>query len=115
VEELDGITRYFKSKPADVAVLTTESTTGNWTAATFARGCDPVFTNPARTCHHTDPEAKAISKGQAILRLKVYLVRGRGRTRGVMCQPPSGFSARGPQTRPESDAGGNRLFNVASR
>jgi hypothetical protein len=77
VERLDGITRYFKSKPADVAFLATESTTGNWTAATFARGCDSVFTNPARTCHHTDPEAKGISNGQAILRLKVYLVKGR--------------------------------------
>ena len=77
-EKLDGITRYFKSKPADVAFLATESTTGNWTAATFARGCDSVFTNPARTCHHTDPEAKGISNGQAILRLKVYLVKGRG-------------------------------------
>jgi hypothetical protein len=78
VEKLDGITRYFKSKPADVAFLATESTTGNRTAATFARGCDSVFTNPARTCHHTDPEAKGISNGQAILRLKVYLVKGRG-------------------------------------
>ena len=77
MEKLDGITRYFKSKPADVAFLATESTTGNWTAATFARGCDSVFTNPARTCHHTDPEAKGISNGQAILRLKVYLVKGR--------------------------------------
>jgi hypothetical protein len=73
VEKLDGITRYFKSNPADVAFLATESTTGNWTAATFARGCDSVFTNPARTCHHTDPEAKGISNGHAILRLKVVL------------------------------------------
>jgi hypothetical protein len=76
VEKLDGITRYFKSKPADVAFLGTESTTGNWTAATFARGCDSVFTNPARTCHHVDPEGRGISNGQANLRLKVYLVKG---------------------------------------
>lgn len=76
-EKLDGITRYFKSKPADVAFLATESATGNWTAATFARGCDSVFTNPARTCHHTDPRARGILNGQATLRLKVYLVKGR--------------------------------------
>ncbi len=77
VEQLDGVTRYFKSKPADVAFLATESTTGNWTAATFARDCDSIFTNPARTCHHVDPEAKGISNGQAILRLKLYLIKGR--------------------------------------
>jgi hypothetical protein len=58
-------------------VLATESATGNWTAATFAVGCDSVFTNPARTCHHTDPGARGISNGQATLRLKVYLVKGR--------------------------------------
>lgn len=77
VEKLDAVTRYFKSKPADVAFLATESTTGNWTAATFARGCESVFTNPARTCHHVDPEARGITNGQATLRLKVYLVKGR--------------------------------------
>ncbi len=77
VEQLDGITRYFKSKPTDVAFLATESTTGNWTAATFARDCDSIFTNPARTCHHVDPQASGISNGRAMLRLKVYLTKGR--------------------------------------
>lgn len=76
-EKLDGVTRYFKSKPADVAFLATESVTGQWTAATFARDCDSVFTNPARTCHHADPVAKGTSDGKATLRLKVYLVKGR--------------------------------------
>jgi hypothetical protein len=76
-EKLNGVTRYFKSKPADVAFLATESITGEWTVATFARDCDSVFTNPARTCHHTDPVAKAISSGPVVLRLKVYVVEGR--------------------------------------
>lgn len=77
VEKLNGVTRYFKAKPADIAFLATESETGEWTAATFARDCDSVFTNPARTCHHADPVAKGISDGQMVLRLKVYLVKGR--------------------------------------
>ncbi len=78
-ETLDGITRYFKSRPADVAFLATESDTGDWTAATFARDCESIFTNPARTCHHADPAAKEVADGQATLRLKVYVVRGRAR------------------------------------
>ncbi len=79
VEKLDGVTRYFKSKPVDAAFLATESPKGDWTTATFARGCDSVFTNPARTCHHVDPQARGISNGQAVLRLKLYLVKGQAR------------------------------------
>jgi hypothetical protein len=78
-EKLDGVTRYFKSRPADVALLATESSPGGWTAATFARDCDSVFTNPARTCHHTDPVARNVSDGKAGLRLKIYLVQGGAR------------------------------------
>jgi hypothetical protein len=77
VEKLEGVARNFKSKPADVAFLASESTTGNWKAATFARDCDSIFTNPARTCHHVDPETKGISNGKAVLPLKVYLINGR--------------------------------------
>ena len=76
VEKLDGVTRYFKAKPVDAAFLATESATGNWTAATFARDCASIFTNPARTCHHVDPEARGIANGQASLRRKVYLFKG---------------------------------------
>lgn len=76
VEKQDGVTRYFKSRAADVAFLATESIPAGWTAATFANDCDSVFTNPARTCHHADPVARDVSDGRATLRLKVYLVRG---------------------------------------
>lgn len=90
VEKLDGITRYFKAKPADVAFLATESPAGDWTAATFARGCGSVFTNPARTCHHTDPEIKDVSNGKASFRLKVFLVKGRARDAWRHISGPSG-------------------------
>lgn len=76
VERLDGVARYFKSKAADSAFLATESSPAGWTAATFARNCDSVFTNPARTCHHADPTSREITDGRASLRLKVYLLQG---------------------------------------
>jgi hypothetical protein len=76
VERLDGVTRYFKSRAADAAFIATESQPVGWTAATHAVNCDSVFTNPARTCHHTDPRALSVTDGRAILRLKVYVVKG---------------------------------------
>jgi hypothetical protein len=75
VEKQDGITRHFKSQAADIAFLATESTPPGWTIATAARDCDSVFTNPARTCHHTDPVARNITNGQATLALKVYALK----------------------------------------
>jgi|GEM_PF-6337026 len=75
-EKEGGVTRHFKSSAADVAFLATESSPAGWTAATFARDCDSVFTNPARTCHHADPVAKNATGGRTRLRLKVFFVRG---------------------------------------
>ncbi len=76
VERLDGVTRYFKSRAADAAFLATESQPSGWAAATHAVNCGSVFTNPARTCHHADPRALAITDGRAVLRLKVYVLKG---------------------------------------
>lgn len=76
VERLDGVTRYFRSRAADAAFLATESQPSGWTAATHAFNCESVFTNPARTCHHADPRALGITDGRAVLRLKVYVLKG---------------------------------------
>ena len=76
MERLDGVTRYFKSRAADAAFVATESQPGGWTAATHAVNCDSVFTNPARTCQHADPLALSVTNGRAILRLKVYVLKG---------------------------------------
>jgi hypothetical protein len=65
IERLDGVTRYFKSRPADAAFIATESQPSGWTAATHAVGCPSLFTNPARTCHHTDPRVYSITNGTA--------------------------------------------------
>ncbi|HJZ98701.1 MAG TPA: hypothetical protein VKE70_19465 [Candidatus Solibacter sp.] len=75
-ERLDGVTRYFKSRAADVAFIATESQPKGWVAATHGLGCPSLFTNPARTCHHADPRVEPAAEGRAQMRLKVYMVRG---------------------------------------
>ena len=76
VERVDGVTRYYKSKVADVAMIATESSPAGWIAATHGLNCPSLFTNPARTCHHADPQALSLATGKARLRLKVYLLKG---------------------------------------
>ena len=76
IERLDGVTRYHKSRPADLPFIATVSNPVGWVAATHGLQCPSVFTNPARTCQHADPQALSLSNGKATLRLKLYLMRG---------------------------------------
>ena len=76
VEKLDGVTRYFRSRPADAPFIATESNPAGWTACTFSRDADSVFTNPARTCHHADPISLAVTDGRASYIVNVLMVRG---------------------------------------
>jgi hypothetical protein len=76
VEQLDGVTRYFRSRPADAAFIATESVPAGWTACTFSRNADSVFTNPARTCHHADPMSLSVTDGRVSLGVHVFLLRG---------------------------------------
>ncbi len=76
IERVDGITRYHKSKAADIAFIATESNPPGWIVATHGLDCPSVFTNPARTCQHADPQALSIAGGRAILRLKLYVSKG---------------------------------------
>ena len=75
-ERLDGVTRHFKGRSADIPFLATESEPRGWTACTHTLSAESVFTNPARTCQHADPVVLGITNGKARLRLKVYFVRG---------------------------------------
>ena len=75
IERVDGVTRYFKSRLADAAFLATESQPFGWVAATHGLNCPSLFTNPARTCHHADPEVQ-VKGDRAVLNLKVYVIRG---------------------------------------
>jgi hypothetical protein len=76
VEKLDGVTRYFRSRPADAPFIATESAPAGWTACTFSRNADSLFTNPARTCHHADPMSLSVSESRASLGVNVLMVRG---------------------------------------
>ena len=76
VEKLDGVTRYFRSRPVDAPFIASESDPAGWTACTFSRNADSVFTNPARTCHHADPISLSVSDGRASHGVNVLMVRG---------------------------------------
>ena len=76
VERLEGITRYHKMRAADAPFIATESTPAGWVAATHTLKCLSLFTNPARTCHHTDPGVPIPANGSADLSLRFYLFRG---------------------------------------
>lgn len=76
VEKLDGVTRYFRSRPADAPFIATGSDPAGWTACTFSQNADSVFTNPARTCHHADPISLSVSDGRASHGVNVLMVHG---------------------------------------
>jgi len=76
VESLEGVTRYFRSRPADTPLIATESDPPGWTACTFSQRGESVFTNPARTCHHADPISLAVSDGRATHGVNVVMLRG---------------------------------------
>jgi hypothetical protein len=54
VRREEGVTKYTTRQFIDAPFLVTTSSPAGWTAATFARDAESVFTNPARTCHHAD-------------------------------------------------------------
>lgn len=70
------MSRHFKSRDAYNVFLATESQPAGWNAVTHALNCESVFTNPSRTCHHADLVQVAIPGDRALLRLKVYMLRG---------------------------------------
>jgi hypothetical protein len=76
VETVGGVTRYFRSRAVDSAFLATESQPSGWTVATHSINCDAVFSNPARTCHHTNPRAFSVANGRATLEMRVYVING---------------------------------------
>jgi len=74
--QADRVTRYHKFRPADAPFIATGSNPPGWVAATHALSCPAVWTNPARTCHHTDVSAPLPANSKAKLALKLYLFRG---------------------------------------
>jgi hypothetical protein len=72
----DGITRYHKLRMTDAPFLATVSDPAGWVAATHSLDSPDVWTNPARTCHHADPEVALGANASARLALKLYVLRG---------------------------------------
>ncbi len=72
---VDGITYYNKSRPVDQPFIATLSTDHEWVVASFARQPGNVWSNPALTCQHVDPQA-SLSPGQrATLEMKILVLR----------------------------------------
>lgn len=72
----DSITRYHKSRKADIPVIVTLSHDKQWVAATFTTKTGNLWTNPERSCHHADPSAELNSNGTQSLTLKTYIYKG---------------------------------------
>ncbi len=72
----DSITRYNKSRKADLPVIATLSHDKQWVAATFTTKTGNLWTNPERSCHHADPSSELKIKETQMLTLKTYLYEG---------------------------------------
>jgi hypothetical protein len=72
----DGITYYNKSRVVDQPFIATLSTEGGWLVASFTRNTGNVWSNPELTCQHVDPQTSLKPEQQAILEVKILVLRG---------------------------------------
>ncbi len=72
----DGITYYYKSRPADVPMVATLSADRTWVAASFARDPGNVGSNPELTCQHVDPEKPLPHDAHAVYEIKILIFKG---------------------------------------
>jgi hypothetical protein len=72
----DGITYYNKSRAVDQPFIATVSTDGGWVVASFAREAGNVWSNPALTCQHVDPQTSLRPGQQATLEVKLLVLHG---------------------------------------
>ncbi len=71
----DGITYYNKSRPVDQPLIATVSTDRQWVIASFTRQTGNVWSNPELTCQHVDPQTSLAPGQQAILEVKILVVK----------------------------------------
>ncbi|GHM99488.1 hypothetical protein WSM22_09780 [Cytophagales bacterium WSM2-2] len=76
VEKDGNITRYYKSRKADLPVIATLSQDKKWVAATFTKETGNLWTNPERSCHHADPAIDLKSGETKTLELKTFIFEG---------------------------------------
>jgi len=72
----DGITYYNKSRAVDQPFIATVSKDGRWVVASFARETGNVWSNPALTCQHVDPQTSLRPGQQASLEVKILVLHG---------------------------------------
>jgi hypothetical protein len=72
----DGITYYNKSRTVDASFIATVSTDKAWVIASFARTAGNVWSNPALTCQHVDPQTPLAAGQRAALEMKMLFIRG---------------------------------------
>jgi hypothetical protein len=71
-----GITWHHKLRRVDAPFLATATEDRAWVAATYTSDATNVWSNPARSCHHADPEATLPKNGKADLSYTFLLRRG---------------------------------------
>ena len=72
----DGITYYNKGRAVDVPFIVTRSTDSEWSVASVARAPGNVWSNPVLTCQHVDPQAPLPNGQQAVIEVKLLVLRG---------------------------------------
>jgi hypothetical protein len=71
----DGITYYNKSRRVDQPLIATVSSDNEWVVASFTHQAGNVWSNPELTCQHVDPQAILPPGQQAILEMKILIMR----------------------------------------
>lgn len=72
----DSITWYNKSRRVDEPVIATLSQDRKWVAATYTPETGNVWTNPERTCQHSDPAAELGPGEIKRVELKTFVFEG---------------------------------------
>ena len=72
----DNITYYNKSRPVDRPLVATLSADSMWVVASFTRETGNVWSNPELTCQHVDPYTPLSPGQEAILEVKILIIRG---------------------------------------
>ncbi|MGQ0815996.1 MAG: hypothetical protein ACT4O1_16315 [Gemmatimonadota bacterium] len=72
----DGIMYYNKSRRVDEPFIATISTDRAWVIASFAREPGNVWSNPALTCQHVDPQISLNAGAAGVIEVKLLVLKG---------------------------------------
>ena len=71
----DAVTRYYKSRKADKPFIATLSHDKTWIASTYTKETGNLWTNPERSCQHSDPST-TLNAGQVkSIELKTFIIK----------------------------------------